>query len=126
MGSAADSNSDQQAAGTNLTKEDVEVIKATQEKLAVLAAETANAKENDEKGLRRLKAIESAAAGMKNVRKKVCDERWAEIDVALMDALKAANTCAGDECARAWETVDELFEAYPVDELFETWSSKQG
>ena len=54
-----------------------------------------------------MKEIEAAAKGVKEVAKKVNQARVAKIEAALEAALAAAKECT-DDCAVAWETVEEL------------------
>lgn len=54
-----------------------------------------------------MKKIEAAAKGVKEVAKKVNQARVAKIETALEAAIAAAKECT-DDCAVAWETVEEL------------------
>lgn len=83
-----------------ISKADMEFIKATKQTLAAARAAT----QVDEKVL---KEIEAAAKGMKEVTKKMNSARKAQLDKALDAALAAAKTCT-DDCAVAWETVEEI------------------
>lgn len=111
--SAAAADKDPPAAtSAKLSKEDVDKIKATKDMLASarekVAAETQSVKEVDEKVLNE---IVNAVAGMKEVRPKMKTEAMKTLDAALNAAIEAAKQCQGDECAVAWETVEELSEA---------------
>lgn len=54
-----------------------------------------------------LKEIEAAAKGMKEVVKKVNTARAQKLEKALEEAIAAAKECT-DDCAVAWETVEEI------------------
>jgi hypothetical protein len=54
-----------------------------------------------------LKEIEAAAAGMKEVTKKVNTARMQKMEKALEAAIAAAKQCT-DDCPAAWEEVEEI------------------
>ena len=54
-----------------------------------------------------LKEIEAAAAGMKEVTKKVNTARMQKMEAALEAAIAAAKQCT-DDCPAAWEEVEEI------------------
>eukprot|EP00747_Dinoflagellata_sp_TGD_P161955 gnl/TRDRNA2_/TRDRNA2_179020_c0_seq1.p1 gnl/TRDRNA2_/TRDRNA2_179020_c0~~gnl/TRDRNA2_/TRDRNA2_179020_c0_seq1.p1 ORF type:complete len:248 (+),score=61.27 gnl/TRDRNA2_/TRDRNA2_179020_c0_seq1:91-834(+) len=105
--SAAVSDSSAPAPMTTLSAEDKKTIEDTKAKLGLMQKETAAMKEIDEATLKRLKQLESVQAGMKEVTKKVSSEKSKELDDALAAALEAAKGCT-DDCAVAWEEVEEL------------------
>eukprot|EP00746_Dinoflagellata_sp_MGD_P086992 gnl/MRDRNA2_/MRDRNA2_34498_c0_seq1.p1 gnl/MRDRNA2_/MRDRNA2_34498_c0~~gnl/MRDRNA2_/MRDRNA2_34498_c0_seq1.p1 ORF type:complete len:271 (+),score=68.67 gnl/MRDRNA2_/MRDRNA2_34498_c0_seq1:70-882(+) len=92
-----------------LSKEDLDLIKATMEKIKA-TRETVAKETGTQIGEKTLREIAATAASMKAVGKKVGEERMLQIDKALQTALAAARACTGDECAVLWEEVEELRE----------------
>eukprot|EP00227_Mantoniella_beaufortii_P013881 CAMPEP_0197586766 /NCGR_PEP_ID=MMETSP1326-20131121/8627_1 /TAXON_ID=1155430 /ORGANISM="Genus nov. species nov., Strain RCC2288" /LENGTH=188 /DNA_ID=CAMNT_0043151427 /DNA_START=39 /DNA_END=605 /DNA_ORIENTATION=+ len=78
---------------------DMQFIKETQEALA-------KAKAGTQIDVSTLRLMEQAAKATKSI--KVDFERLAKLDKALMEALKAAEQCTGEDCAVEWETVEEI------------------
>mmetsp|Transcript_7793 Transcript_7793/g.28686 ORF Transcript_7793/g.28686 Transcript_7793/m.28686 type:complete len:225 (-) Transcript_7793:126-800(-) len=100
---ASDSRPVAEESEVKISQADMDFIKATKETLASARAAT---EVSDDV----LKKIEAAAKGMKEVTKKINSSRMAQLDKALDEALAAAKTCT-DDCAVAWETVEEISEA---------------
>merc|ERR1712187_78937 len=90
-------------AQVKVSKEDMAVIKSAKEALASASV----AKEFDPSVV---KGIESAVAGMKEVAKKVSSEKVTQLEKELQAALEAAKACT-DDCAVAWEAVEEISSA---------------
>eukprot|EP00747_Dinoflagellata_sp_TGD_P017435 gnl/TRDRNA2_/TRDRNA2_125824_c0_seq1.p1 gnl/TRDRNA2_/TRDRNA2_125824_c0~~gnl/TRDRNA2_/TRDRNA2_125824_c0_seq1.p1 ORF type:complete len:376 (+),score=73.19 gnl/TRDRNA2_/TRDRNA2_125824_c0_seq1:73-1128(+) len=93
------------------SKEDMDLLEATREKVAALRQQTSNAKESDPDTLQRLKELEEkivASAAAPRPDTVVATERRAQLDKALEEALDAAKNCEGDDCAVAWDNVEEL------------------
>ena len=97
---ASDSRPVAEESEVKISQADMDFIKATKETLASARAAT---EVSDDV----LKKIEAAAKGMKEVTKKINSSRMAQLDKALDEALAAAKTCT-DDCAVAWETVEEI------------------
>lgn len=86
-----------------LTKEDMAILTDAKQRIAQMRnMETVD--------LKKIEELASTAAEMKEVVKKVSEEKMAKIDAAFQAALEAAKACTED-CAVAWETVEELAEA---------------
>ena len=109
---ASDSRPVAEESEVKISQADMDFIKATKETLASARAAT---EVSDDV----LKKIEAAAKGMKEVTKKINSSRMAQLDKALDEALAAAKTCT-DDCAVAWETVEEIRYARTRARIFES------
>ena len=109
---ASDSRPVAEESEVKISQADMDFIKATKETLASARAAT---EVSDDV----LKKIEAAAKGMKEVTKKINSSRMAQLDKALDEALAAAKTCT-DDCAVAWETVEEIRYARMRARIFES------
>eukprot|EP00747_Dinoflagellata_sp_TGD_P184123 gnl/TRDRNA2_/TRDRNA2_39482_c0_seq2.p1 gnl/TRDRNA2_/TRDRNA2_39482_c0~~gnl/TRDRNA2_/TRDRNA2_39482_c0_seq2.p1 ORF type:complete len:244 (+),score=24.49 gnl/TRDRNA2_/TRDRNA2_39482_c0_seq2:90-821(+) len=88
-------------------KKELAVVVATQEKLALLAKETATVEAVDRNMLNKLKELESASAGIEQGG-RVSPESTAALDAALQAARRAAEECVGDECSVAFDTIEKI------------------